>query len=151
AGVSAVHVGRGRAGRGGTAHLHAPDDARAIRNRRRSVVADGEQRTVAQPRPGAVAHDDVGEPMKRTKRVGGAACVALGATTLIAQQVRPAPRPPAQAPGPPRPEDGSAAPDGYAPIPEWPGQTRAPKASKIAEYNVETVAEGLNGAFCFDF
>ncbi|HJZ74758.1 MAG TPA: PQQ-dependent sugar dehydrogenase [Vicinamibacterales bacterium] len=89
--------------------------------------------------------------MKRTKRLVCAACVALGATTLIAQQVRPAPRPPAQAPGPPRPEDGSAAPDGYAPIPEWPGQTRAPKASKIAEYNVETVAEGLNGAFCFDF
>ena len=63
----------------------------------------------------------------------------------------PVPRPPAQAPGPPRPEDGSAAPDGYAPIPEWLGQTRAPRPEKTAAYAVETVAEGLAGAFCFDF
>jgi glucose/arabinose dehydrogenase len=87
-------------------------------------------------------------------RVGfliGAACVVLGAAAIGAQHVRPVPRPPAQAPGPPRPEDGSAAPDGYAPIPEWLGQTRAPRASKTAEYLVETVADGLNGAFCFDF
>jgi glucose/arabinose dehydrogenase len=53
--------------------------------------------------------------------------------------------------GPPRPEDGSAAPDGYAPIPMWLGQTRAPHPSKTAAYEVETVAEGLSGAFCFDF
>jgi aldose sugar dehydrogenase len=89
--------------------------------------------------------------MTRMRILVCAAGVALGATTIAAQQVRPAPRPPAQAPGPPRPEDGSAAPDGYAPIPEWLGQTRAPNASKVAEYGVETVAEGLNGAFCFDF
>ena len=63
----------------------------------------------------------------------------------------PVPRPPARAPGPPRPEDGSAAPDGYAPIPEWLGQTRAPRPEKTAAYAVETVAEGLAGAFCFDF
>ena len=80
-----------------------------------------------------------------------AATLIVGAVTVGAQQVRPVPRPPAQAPGPPRPEDGSAAPDGYAPIPQWSGQTRAPKAVKTAEYVVETVAEGLNGAFCFDF
>jgi glucose/arabinose dehydrogenase len=80
-----------------------------------------------------------------------AACVAIGGATIAAQQIRPAPRPPAQAPGPARPEDGSAAPDGYAPIPEWLGQTRAPRPAKTADYIVETAAEGLNGAFCFDF
>jgi glucose/arabinose dehydrogenase len=52
---------------------------------------------------------------------------------------------------PPRPEDGSAAPDGYAPIPQWLGQTRAPHPNRTAAYAVETVAEGLSGAFCFDF
>ena len=70
-----------------------------------------------------------------------AACVAIGAAAIAAQQIRPAPRP----------EDGSAAPDGYAPIPEWLGQTRAPRPAKTAEYIVETAAEGLNGAFCFAF
>jgi aldose sugar dehydrogenase len=89
--------------------------------------------------------------MTRTNLLVCAACVALGATTMVALQVRPAPRPPAPAPGPPRPEDGSAAPDGYAPIPQWLGQTRAPRAAKTAGYVVETAAEGLNGAFCFDF
>ena len=54
-------------------------------------------------------------------------------------------------PGPPRPEDGSAAPDGYAPMPQWLGQTRAPQPAKTAAYAVETVAEGLSGAFCFGF
>src|SRR5438045_718056 len=81
----------------------------------------------------------------------GAACVAFSAAAIVAQPVRPVPRPPAQAPGPPRPEDGSAAPDGYAPIPEWLGQTRAPRPATTAEYVVETAADGLNGAFCFDF
>src|SRR5437764_7215683 len=80
-----------------------------------------------------------------------AACVMMNATRVAAQPVRPVPRPPAQAPGPPRPEDGSAAPDGYAPIPEWLGQTRAPRPATTAEYVVETAADGLNGAFCFDF
>jgi glucose/arabinose dehydrogenase len=87
----------------------------------------------------------------RTRILIGAACVTFGAAAIAAQQVRPVPRPPAQAPGPPRPEDGSAAPDGYAPIPEWLGQTRAPRPAKTAEYVVETAADGLNGAFCFDF
>src|SRR5213079_94651 len=45
------------------------------------------------------------------------------ATTALAlageaPQIRSVPRPPAQV-GPPKPEDGSAAPDGYAPIPQW--------------------------------
>ena len=75
----------------------------------------------------------------------------VGATDMVAQAVRTVPRPPAQTPGPPKPEDGSAAPDGYAPLPEWLGQTRAPRATKTAAYDVETVAEGLTGAFCFSF
>src|SRR4030095_8227946 len=91
-----------------------------------------------------------------------AVCAALSESTLsestlseststAAQAVHAAPRPPAQAPGGPRPEDGSAAPDGYAPIPEWLGQTRAPRPAKTAAYVVETVAEGLSGAVCFAF
>jgi glucose/arabinose dehydrogenase len=48
-------------------------------------------------------------------------------------------------------EDGSAAPDGYAPLPEWLGQTRASRAAKTAAYDVETVAEGFAAAFCFSF
>ena len=76
---------------------------------------------------------------------------ATAALALAAQTAQAIPRPPVQAPGPPRPEDGSAAPDGYAPIPEWLGQTRAPRPEKTAAYDVETVVEGLAGAFCFDF
>src|SRR6185295_19162114 len=45
----------------------------------------------------------------------------------------------------------SAAPDGYAPIPQWLGQTRAPVPAKTAAFNVETVASGLAGAFSFHF
>jgi len=80
-----------------------------------------------------------------------AVCLVVSVSEAAAQTVRAAPRPPAQAPGPPRPEDGSVAPDGYAPIPEWLGQTRAPKPAKTAAYDVETVAEGLSGAFGFTF
>src|SRR4051794_27950508 len=69
---------------------------------------------------------------------------------LLAQTVAVVPRPPAQS-GPPRPEDGSAAPDGYAPHPQWPTQTRAPRPAKTAAFRVDTVADGLNGAFCFSF
>src|ERR1700687_1787785 len=76
-----------------------------------------------------------------------AVCLALGAV-MVAQAGRVVPRPPAQA-GPPKPEDGSAAPDGYAPVPQWPGQTRAPRPLNTAGYDVQTVAEGLTGAFCF--
>jgi hypothetical protein len=48
------------------------------------------------------------------------------------------PRPPVQAPGPPKPEDGSTAPDGSAPVPEWLGQTRAPRPAKDAAYDIES-------------
>src|SRR5262245_63834343 len=84
-------------------------------------------------------------------RVMCAVCLLAWSSVVQAQPVRAVPRPPAQAPGPPRPEDGSAAPDGYAPIPEWLGQTRASRAAKTAAYDVETVAEGFAAAFCFSF
>src|SRR4051794_3325725 len=69
---------------------------------------------------------------------------------LLAQTVTVVPRPPAQA-GPPRPEDGSAAPDGYAPQPQCQTKTRAPRPAKSAAFRVESLAEGLSGAFCFSF
>jgi aldose sugar dehydrogenase len=68
---------------------------------------------------------------------------------LDAQSIHKAPRPPAPAQG--APPDGSAAPDGYAPIPAWMGQTRAPRPAKTAAFDVETVAEGFTGAFCVAF
>jgi glucose/arabinose dehydrogenase len=79
-----------------------------------------------------------------------AACVLIVVSPATAQPPRAVPRPPAQS-GPPRPEDGSAAPDGYAPSPEWLGQTRAPRPGKTEAFSVETFADGLNGAFCFAF
>ena len=89
--------------------------------------------------------------MNRLSKLAAFVAVLAGWIGLVAQTPRVIPRPPAQAPGPPRPEDGTAAPDGYAPIPEWLGQTRAPRPAKTAAYNVETVAQGLSGAFCFSF
>ena len=78
----------------------------------------------------------------------GVVCAGVG-TTMFAGQASPRiPRPPVIKI---TPDAGSAAPDGYAPIPEWLGQTRAPRPAKTAEYTVETVAEGLTGAFCFSF
>jgi glucose/arabinose dehydrogenase len=88
--------------------------------------------------------------VSRTPLVVTAVCLALGAIVIEAQVGRKIPRPPALT-GPLKPEDGSAAPDGYAPIPQWPGQTRAPQPPTTARYDVETVAEGLTGAFCFSF
>lgn len=78
------------------------------------------------------------------------ACV-ISAAIGAAQAVPPVARPPAQAPGPANPELGSAAPDGYAPAPQWPGQTKAPKPATASAFKVETVADGLNGAFGFHF
>jgi glucose/arabinose dehydrogenase len=80
------------------------------------------------------------------------AAIALTlAAVASAQRVPPVPRPPAQAPGPPRPEDGSAAPDGYSPPPAWLGQTRAPRPAQTAAFVVEPAAQGFAGAFCFSF
>src|SRR5262245_42296278 len=68
---------------------------------------------------------------------------------LTAQSVRPVPRPPAQQPG--APPAGTIAPDGYAPIPGWAGQTRAPRPAVSVPYDVETVATGITGGFAFHF
>jgi len=75
--------------------------------------------------------------------VAGAACVILG-SIVIAAQTRVVPRPPAPAPGPPPGE--SAAPDGYQPVPQWLGQTRASVPARTEAFTVDTVASGLNGA-----
>jgi len=79
-----------------------------------------------------------------------AICLAI-AGVAFAQKVPSVPRPPAMPPGPPPASAGSAAPDGYAPTPAWPGQTRAPKPAQTAAFVVEPVAEGFAGAFCFSF
>ena len=77
------------------------------------------------------------------------AILAAAAATPMAQAPRAIPRPPAQAPN--APPDGSAAPDGYAPLAEWLGQTRAPRPARSEAYSVEPVANGLAGAFSFHF
>ena len=87
--------------------------------------------------------------MIRRLLLTGAACLALGAVVIQAQ-IKAVPRPPAQVPGQPAPGE-SAAPDGYAPIPQWLGQTRAPVPARTAAFEVQTFAEGLNGAFSFHF
>ena len=81
----------------------------------------------------------------------GTLLLVVATTGAQAQGVKAVPRPPAQPPGPPNPANGSTAPDGYAPRPQWPSQTHAPAPQVITEYAVETVAEGLSGAFCFSF
>lgn len=78
-----------------------------------------------------------------------AALAALHAWGAGAQTARPIPRPPAQEPG--APPAGTAAPDGYAPIPEWLGQTRAPRVASSVPYEVETVATGIVGGYSIDF
>jgi aldose sugar dehydrogenase len=77
------------------------------------------------------------------------ATLFVAAGVFHAQTQRVVPRPPAQTPG--APQDGSAAPDGYAPIPEWLGQTRAPRPAASARYDVETVATGIMNGFAFHF
>ena len=77
------------------------------------------------------------------------ASVVAAASVAVAQTARPIPRPPAQEQG--APPAGSAAPDGYAPIPEWLGQTRAPRVATSVPYEVETVASGIVGGYSIDF
>jgi glucose/arabinose dehydrogenase len=71
----------------------------------------------------------------------------LGASRVQAQAPRVIPRPPVRTP----PATESAAPEGYAPIPEWAGQTRAPKPAKTAAFDVETFATGIASGFSFHF
>jgi aldose sugar dehydrogenase len=87
--------------------------------------------------------------MIRKLFVTAAACVALGAAIMNAQ-TKTVPRPAALPPGQ-QPPGESATPDGYAPIPQWLGQTRAPVPAKTETFTVETFADGLNGAGSFHF
>src|SRR5687767_5439906 len=81
--------------------------------------------------------------MIRRLLAAGAACLTVGAVVTIAQ-TRVVPRPPAAPPGFPAGE--SAAPDGYQPIPQWLGQTRASVPARTETFTVETVVSNLNGA-----
>ena len=87
--------------------------------------------------------------MLRLSSLALVTCFFVSGSSADAQGLRAAPRPPAQAGGIPAGE--SAAPDGYAPIPAWLGQTRAPRPARVVGYSVETVAEGLAGGFSFNF
>src|SRR5213595_1657517 len=69
-------------------------------------------------------------------------------TTAVFAQERSVPRPPAQAQSA---NAGTTAFDGYAPIPQWAGQTRAPIPAVRVRYKVETVAKGIHGGFSFHF
>jgi len=86
--------------------------------------------------------------MIRQALIAGVASVALGSALLIAQ-TKTVPRPPAAPPG--QPPGESAAPDGYQPLPQWLGQTRAPIASKTETFSVDTFAQGFTGAGGFKF
>src|SRR5689334_10584723 len=85
----------------------------------------------------------LGETMIRRSLVAGVCCVVLSAGA--AAQTKTVPRPPAQPPGQ-QPPGESAAPDGYQPVPQWLGQTRAAVPAKVEAFTVETFAQGVNGA-----
>lgn len=71
--------------------------------------------------------------------------VAYASTNVATAQTNTVPRPPAQPAGQ-QPAGESAAPDGYQPLPQWLGQTRAPAPARTETFSVQTFAEGLNGA-----
>ena len=79
------------------------------------------------------------------RRVLIAGVVGLALSAPVAAQRNQVPRPPALPAGE-QPPGESAAPDGYAPLPQWLGQTRAPAPAKTEAFTVHTFAEGLNGA-----
>jgi aldose sugar dehydrogenase len=74
---------------------------------------------------------------------------AVAAAHIAAQTAQSIPRPPAQVPG--APPAGSAAPDGYSPIPEWAGQTKAPRVATSVPYDVETFATGIANGYSIEF
>ena len=77
------------------------------------------------------------------------ATLLTGNAILTGQGVPNVPRPPVA--NAQNPAEGSAAPDGYAPVPQWLGQTRASVPAKTAAYEVETFATGISGGFSFHF
>jgi glucose/arabinose dehydrogenase len=72
----------------------------------------------------------------------------FGLSATSAQDPGSIPRPPAQQNGS---EAGSIATDGYAPLPQWLGQTRAPHPAAASSYRVEEFASGLMGGYGFHF
>src|SRR5258708_36013022 len=102
----------------------------------RTQVDDGSWLVETRPVP-IQAYFESGFPYGVNQWVSAAATGWATTALALATQAAPAiARPPAQAPGPPKAEDGSAAPDGYAPIPMWLGQHRAPQPSKVAADDV---------------
>ena len=75
-------------------------------------------------------------------RVSGAGVACAAVSLLLGAQATTVPRPPAT----PVPAGESSAPDGYQPLPQWLGQTRAPVPARTAAFTVETFATGTNGA-----
>ncbi len=73
--------------------------------------------------------------------------VILGVDLVRADDVRKIPRPPAESSN----AEGSIAPDGYAPIPQWLGQTHASIVGGPSRYKTEVFATGLRGGFGFHF
>ena len=73
--------------------------------------------------------------------------VILGVDLVRADDVRKIPRPPAESSN----AEGSIAPDGYAPIPQWLGQTHASVVGVPSRYKTEVFATGLRGGFGFHF
>jgi glucose/arabinose dehydrogenase len=71
--------------------------------------------------------------------------IILGAA--VAAQDRSIPRPPASS----SQAEGSTAPDGYAPIPQWAGQTRAPMPATSIRVTTVAVVSGIRGGFGFHF
>jgi glucose/arabinose dehydrogenase len=77
--------------------------------------------------------------------------VASAQTTPPQQPVAASiPRPPAQQPGA-QPPGESAAPDGYSPIPQWAGQTKAPRVAVSVPYAVEVVSTGIANGYSIEF
>jgi glucose/arabinose dehydrogenase len=74
----------------------------------------------------------------------GVACVAV--SLVLSAQTETVPRPPAMPP----PAGESTAPDGYQPLPQWLGQTRASAPARTAAFTVQTFVAGTNGA-AFEF
>src|ERR1043166_717553 len=86
---------------------------------------------------------------RRSITVVGILVTVISARVITQSSTTPhtVPRPPAETGTP----EGSIAPDGYAPIPEWAGQTRAPRPAKTETFAIETAATGISGGFSFHF
>jgi glucose/arabinose dehydrogenase len=82
----------------------------------------------------------------------GAGAIGKGPDALVLKGYEDVPRPPAFSEAK-RAEvaEQEKAVDNYTPQPAWAGQTRAPKPSKIAAYDVQTFAEGLFSPWAFSF